>query len=239
MIILPVRLFVMNSEWVDLPIPWYALVTCMFIRCRNHYIRWLCHTSYFRKYLDKIRGILWTWLMKYVKSVSLHFLLVFVCFLIGWSGTSCSRSEGLAVYQGDCLNTQIHTSTLPVISALHGSVITFGGKNLLGVSHIERTPTLSTLWPVINLCFKLPISLLLLHVFVKLDCVICVYSATEKILQKCRQIVDMKKDDGFAPLHLAALNGHRDVTNTLLVTVSSCLIYYIPPTNRKKKLEED
>lgn len=44
-------------------------------------------------------------------------------------------------------------------------------------------------------------------------------SATEKILQKCRQIVDMKKDDGFAPLHLAALNGHRDVTNTLLVTV--------------------
>ena len=46
------------------------------------------------------------------------------------------------------------------------------------------------------------------------------YSATEKILLKCRQIVDMKKDDGFAPLHLASLNGHRDVTNTLLVTVS-------------------
>lgn len=43
-------------------------------------------------------------------------------------------------------------------------------------------------------------------------------TATEKILQKCRQIVDMKKDDGFAPLHLAALNGHRDVTNTLLAT---------------------
>ncbi|KAL3861794.1 hypothetical protein ACJMK2_007813 [Sinanodonta woodiana] len=42
--------------------------------------------------------------------------------------------------------------------------------------------------------------------------------ATEKILQKCRQIVDMKKDDGFSALHLAALNGHRDVTNTLLVT---------------------
>ncbi|KAL4220948.1 E3 ubiquitin-protein ligase mib2 [Mactra antiquata] len=42
--------------------------------------------------------------------------------------------------------------------------------------------------------------------------------ATEKILQKCRQIVDMKKDDGFAALHLAALNGHKDVSNTLLVT---------------------
>ena len=46
------------------------------------------------------------------------------------------------------------------------------------------------------------------------------FSATEKILQKCRQIVDMKKDDGFSALHLAGLNGHRDVTNTLIVTVS-------------------
>ena len=47
-----------------------------------------------------------------------------------------------------------------------------------------------------------------------------IFSATEKILQKCRQIVDMKKDDGFSALHLAGLNGHRDVTNTLIVTVS-------------------
>ncbi|KAJ8320485.1 hypothetical protein KUTeg_002072 [Tegillarca granosa] len=42
------------------------------------------------------------------------------------------------------------------------------------------------------------------------------FSATEKILQKCRQIADIKKDDGFSALHLAALNGHKDVTNTLL-----------------------
>lgn len=40
--------------------------------------------------------------------------------------------------------------------------------------------------------------------------------ATEKILQKCRQIVDIKKDDGFSAIHLAALNGHRDVTFSLL-----------------------
>jgi ankyrin repeat protein len=36
----------------------------------------------------------------------------------------------------------------------------------------------------------------------------------------------MKKDDGFAPLHLAALNGHRDVTNTLLVTVGILFIAF-------------
>ena len=46
-----------------------------------------------------------------------------------------------------------------------------------------------------------------------------VFSATDKIIQKSRQIVDVKKEDGFAALHLAALNGHRDVTNTLLSMV--------------------
>ena len=40
-------------------------------------------------------------------------------------------------------------------------------------------------------------------------------------MQKARQIVDRKKDDGFAALHLAALNGHKDVATTL-VTVVSC-----------------
>lgn len=49
------------------------------------------------------------------------------------------------------------------------------------------------------------------------------YSATEKILQKCRQIVDIKKDDGFSAIHLAALNGHRDVTFSLLTLVSGSL----------------
>lgn len=49
------------------------------------------------------------------------------------------------------------------------------------------------------------------------------YSATEKILQKCRQIVDIKKDDGFSAIHLAALNGHRGVTFSLLTLVSGSL----------------
>lgn len=40
--------------------------------------------------------------------------------------------------------------------------------------------------------------------------------ATERILHKCRQIVDQKKDDGFSALHLAALNGHKDVAAVLL-----------------------
>jgi len=39
-------------------------------------------------------------------------------------------------------------------------------------------------------------------------------------LSKARQTVDVKKDDGFASLHLAALNGHKEVANTLLTLVS-------------------
>ena len=33
--------------------------------------------------------------------------------------------------------------------------------------------------------------------------------------------MDVKKDDGFAALHLAALNGHRDVANTLITMVGT------------------
>ncbi|XP_012946086.1 E3 ubiquitin-protein ligase MIB2 [Aplysia californica] len=40
--------------------------------------------------------------------------------------------------------------------------------------------------------------------------------ATEKVLIKCPQIKDLKKDDGFSSLHLAALNGHKDVAASLL-----------------------
>ena len=58
------------------------------------------------------------------------------------------------------------------------------------------------------------------------DCRQCVkhflfYSATAKILSKARQIVDIKKDDGFAALHLAALNGHKEVAHTLINVVST------------------
>ena len=48
-----------------------------------------------------------------------------------------------------------------------------------------------------------------------------VNSATEKILAKARQMVDVRKDDGFAALHLAALNGHVDVAATLIDAVSN------------------
>ncbi|XP_076300738.1 E3 ubiquitin-protein ligase mind bomb 2 isoform X1 [Lasioglossum baleicum] len=40
--------------------------------------------------------------------------------------------------------------------------------------------------------------------------------ATEKLVTRARHLVDVKKDDGFAALHLAALNGHRDVAAILL-----------------------
>jgi len=36
-------------------------------------------------------------------------------------------------------------------------------------------------------------------------------SAAERILVRSRQLVDVKKDDGFSAIHLASLNGHFDV----------------------------
>ena len=38
----------------------------------------------------------------------------------------------------------------------------------------------------------------------------------ERILARSRQCADVKKDDGFAALHLAALNGHVAVAQSLL-----------------------
>lgn len=35
-------------------------------------------------------------------------------------------------------------------------------------------------------------------------------------MTRARHLVDVKKEDGFAALHLAALNGHREVAATLL-----------------------
>uniref|UniRef100_A0A4W5KIA0 E3 ubiquitin-protein ligase MIB2 n=1 Tax=Hucho hucho TaxID=62062 RepID=A0A4W5KIA0_9TELE len=45
--------------------------------------------------------------------------------------------------------------------------------------------------------------------------------ATEKILARARQLVDVKKEDGFSALHLAALNNHRDVAEILVKEVSN------------------
>lgn len=41
-------------------------------------------------------------------------------------------------------------------------------------------------------------------------------SATERLMARARHLVDVKKEDGFAALHLAALNGHREVAAILL-----------------------
>lgn len=35
-------------------------------------------------------------------------------------------------------------------------------------------------------------------------------------MARARHLVDVKKEDGFAALHLAALNGHKDVAAILL-----------------------
>lgn len=44
--------------------------------------------------------------------------------------------------------------------------------------------------------------------------------ATEKILARARQLVDVKKEDGFSALHLAALNNHKDVAEILIKEAS-------------------
>ena len=46
--------------------------------------------------------------------------------------------------------------------------------------------------------------------------VLLLFSATKKIVSNARQIVDVRKDDGFSALHLSALNGHRDVASILI-----------------------
>lgn len=53
------------------------------------------------------------------------------------------------------------------------------------------------------------------------SCVVCPGGrATEKILARARQLVDVKKEDGFSALHLASLNNHRDVAEILIKEVS-------------------
>lgn len=44
----------------------------------------------------------------------------------------------------------------------------------------------------------------------------CHCRAVRRILARARQLVDAKKDDGFAALHLAALNNHCEVAQILI-----------------------
>ena len=49
----------------------------------------------------------------------------------------------------------------------------------------------------------------------------CILSrAATRILLKCPQIINVKKSDGFAALHLSAFNGHYDVCEVLVEAVS-------------------
>lgn len=56
-------------------------------------------------------------------------------------------------------------------------------------------------------------------------------SAAEKLVLRSRQFVDVRKDDGFAALHLAALNGHRQVAETLITLGQAS----VDITNNKKQ----
>ena len=50
--------------------------------------------------------------------------------------------------------------------------------------------------------------------------VILSYSALEHFVKKKEDIINIKKDDGYMPLHLAALNDHLDVVTALAEMVS-------------------
>jgi len=52
-------------------------------------------------------------------------------------------------------------------------------------------------------------------------------SAVHKIVTKARQLVDVKKDDGFAALHLAALNGHLRTAETLIDVVRRSVLFFV------------
>jgi ankyrin repeat protein len=47
-----------------------------------------------------------------------------------------------------------------------------------------------------------------------------VNSATTKLLEKCPDLVNKTKKDGNTALHVAAINDHREVAETLITKVS-------------------
>lgn len=81
---------------------------------------------------------------------------------------------------------------------------------------VKNTRAAITDITVVNLCHEDCFALCLIASYV-----VCSGGrATEKILARARQLVDVKKDDGFSALHLAALNNHRDVAEILIKEVS-------------------
>lgn len=53
------------------------------------------------------------------------------------------------------------------------------------------------------------------------DAPLCPCRAVRRILARARQLVDAKKEDGFAALHLAALNNHCEVAQILIREVGA------------------
>ena len=46
-----------------------------------------------------------------------------------------------------------------------------------------------------------------------------VESAADRIVRRASQLVNVPKDDGFTPLHIAALNGYVKTATVLIETV--------------------
>lgn len=57
------------------------------------------------------------------------------------------------------------------------------------------------------------------------------------ILARARQLADVKKEDGFSALHLAALNNHRDVAEILLKEVWEIDLRIISKNNGEKYMD--
>ena len=64
-------------------------------------------------------------------------------------------------------------------------------------------------------------------------CVLFLCSAIEHFVRKRQESVNITKDDGYMPLHLAALNDHLDVVTALAEMVSHLYPVYLITSKKK------
>ena len=52
-------------------------------------------------------------------------------------------------------------------------------------------------------------------VYLQKNLVLCLCRGVEELLKWCPQLINASKDDGFTPLHIAAIGGYADVVALL------------------------
>ena len=62
------------------------------------------------------------------------------------------------------------------------------------------------------------------YIHITCDIFLYKYSAVEQFIRRFPNSMNIKKDDGYTPLHLASLNDHLDVITALAELVSTILV---------------